>query len=35
MRLRFAWNWVRGVILVFALGLLLFGLYHLATYPIT
>ncbi len=32
---RFDWNWVRGIILVFALGMLLFGIYHLVTYPIT
>jgi hypothetical protein len=31
---RFEWNTVRAVILVFALGMLLFGIYHLATYPI-
>lgn len=31
---RFDWNWVRGIILVFALGMLLFGIYHLVTYPI-
>ncbi|SRR6266566_4908850 len=31
---RFDWNWVRAVILVFALGMLLFGIYHLVTYPI-
>ena len=31
---RFAWNTVRAVILALALGMLLFGLYHLFTYPI-
>jgi hypothetical protein len=31
---RFRWNWVRAVILVFALVMLLFGIYHLAIYPI-
>jgi hypothetical protein len=31
---RFVWNWVRAIILVFALGMLLFGIYHLITYPI-
>lgn len=30
----FSWNRVRGVILLVAVGLLLFGLYHLVTYPI-
>lgn len=32
---RFEWNTVRAVVLALALGMLLFGLYHLATYPIT
>ena len=31
---RFEWNTVRAVILLLALGMLLLGLYHLATYPI-
>jgi hypothetical protein len=31
---RFDWNWVRGIILVFALGMLLFGIYHLVIYPV-
>jgi hypothetical protein len=31
---RFDWNSVRVVMLVFALGMLLFGVYHLITYPI-
>ncbi len=31
---RFDWNWVRGIILVFALGMLVFGIYHLVIYPI-
>jgi hypothetical protein len=31
---RFEWNTVRAVILFVALGMLLFGLYHLFTYPI-
>jgi hypothetical protein len=31
---RFDWNWVRAVMLVFALGMLLFGVYHLIIYPI-
>jgi hypothetical protein len=31
---RFDWNWVRAIILVFALGMLLFCIYHLFTYPI-
>ncbi len=31
---RFEWNTVRAVILALALGMLLFGLYHLFTYPI-
>jgi hypothetical protein len=30
----FEWNAVRAVMLVVALGMLLFGLYHLVTYPI-
>jgi hypothetical protein len=30
----FEWNAVRGVMLAVALGMLLFGLYHLVTYPI-
>lgn len=32
---RFEWHALRTVVLVFALLLLLFGLYHLVTYPIT
>ena len=31
---RFDWNLVRGIILAFALGMLLFGIYHLLIYPI-
>lgn len=31
---RFEWNTVRAVILALALGMLLFGLYHLFTYPL-
>ncbi len=31
---RFDWNWVRGIILVIALGMLVFGIYHLVIYPI-
>src|SRR6266581_5387368 len=31
---RFEWNTVRAMILALALGMLLFGLYHLFTYPI-
>lgn len=31
---RFEWNWVRAVILIFALGLFLFCVYHLISYPI-
>jgi len=31
---RFEWNTVRAVILALALGMLLFGLSHLFTYPI-
>jgi len=31
---RFEWHAVRSVILLVALGMLLFGIYHLATYPI-
>jgi preprotein translocase subunit SecF len=31
---RFEWNTVRAVVLALALGMLLFGLYHLFTYPI-
>ncbi|HEY6411247.1 MAG TPA: hypothetical protein VIY29_27625, partial [Ktedonobacteraceae bacterium] len=31
---RFDWNAVRAMILALALGMLLFGLYHLFTYPI-
>ena len=31
---KFQWNTVRAVILIVALGILLFGLYHLFTYPI-
>jgi hypothetical protein len=31
---RFDWNWVRAVMLVFALGMLLFGVYHLIIFPI-
>jgi hypothetical protein len=31
---RFDWNSVRVVMLVFALGMFLFGVYHLITYPI-
>jgi hypothetical protein len=31
---RFEWNAVRAMLLVLAFGLLLFGLYHLAVYPI-
>lgn len=31
---RFDWNWVRGMILAFALGMLVFGIYHLIIYPI-
>ncbi len=31
---RFEWNTVRATILALALGMLLFGLYHLFTYPI-
>jgi hypothetical protein len=30
---RFEWNAVRAVVLVFALGMLLFGIYHLVVYP--
>ena len=30
---RFQWNTVRALILTLALGLLLFGTYHLLTYP--
>ena len=30
----FKWNMVRSIILIVALGMLLFGLYHLITYPI-
>jgi hypothetical protein len=31
---RFKWHAIRSVILLVALGILLVGLYHLATYPI-
>jgi hypothetical protein len=31
---RFDWNWVRAAILLVALGMLLFGIYHLLIYPI-
>jgi hypothetical protein len=31
---RFGWNWVRAVILIFALVMLLFGIYHMLIYPI-
>ncbi len=31
---RFDWKWVRGIILVFALGMFVFGVYHLMIYPI-
>ena len=31
---RFEWNMVRAIILALALAMLLFGLYHLFTYPI-
>jgi len=31
---RFAWHLVRGMVLALALGMLLFGIYHLSTYPI-
>jgi hypothetical protein len=30
---RFDWKWVRAVILAFALGMLLFGIFHLVEYP--
>ena len=32
---RFEWSAVRAVVLVLAGAMLLFGLYHLAVYPIT
>ena len=31
---RFRWNTVRAIVLGLALALLLYGLYHLAVYPI-
>jgi hypothetical protein len=31
---RFTWNTVRAMVLALALGMLLFGIYHLLTYPI-
>lgn len=31
---RFEWNWVRTLILVFALGMLVFGIYRLVIFPI-
>lgn len=31
---RFQWNWVRTIVLVFALGMLVFGIYHLIIFPI-
>ena len=31
---RFTWNLVRAMVLALALGMLLFGIYHLFTYPI-
>ena len=31
---RFTWNTVRAMVLTLALGMLLFGIYHLFTYPI-
>jgi hypothetical protein len=31
---RFEWNWVRTIVLVFALGMLVFGIYRLVIFPI-